>query len=115
MRYDFVVTANQTGENFWMRAETLEVDFVSKDELPPYPSSYPGHLAQAVLHYDGTPVPVGPEYELIPNNPKNCTNESQCIAVNCSFENYHASYFITCINAFQLKLFEETPPDHCVL
>ena len=110
-RYDFVVTANQTGDNFWMRAETLEAEFLSKDQPPPYPS-FPGHLAQAVLHYDrSTPVPVGPEYELIPNNPKNCNSSSQCIAVNCPFENYHSSYYITCINTYQLKLFGETPSD----
>ena len=108
-RYDFVVTANQTsGDNFWMRAETLEADFVSEDELPPYPS-FPGHLAQAVLHYARSSVPVGPEYENIPNNPKNCNSVNQCIAVNCPFENYHPSYFITCINVHKLKLFEETP------
>ena len=109
-RYDFVVTANQTGDNFLMRAETLEAQFLGKDQPPPY-QSYPGHLAQAVLHYDGTPEPVGPEYERIPNNPKNCTSESQCIAVNCPFAHYHSSYYITCINAYQLKLFEETSSD----
>ena len=109
-RYDFVVTANQTGNNFWMRAETLEANFVSPDELPPYPP-LPGHLAQAVLHYDDTPVPVGPEYESIPNDPKNCDSSRQCTAVNCPFKEYNPSYFITCINVHKLKLFEETPMD----
>ena len=109
-RYDFVVTANQTGDNFWMRAETLEANFSSSDEPAPY-QSFPGHLVQAVLHYDGTRVPVGPEYELIPNDPKSCNIDNQCIAVNCPFKYYHPSYFITCINAYQLKLFEETPSD----
>ena len=107
-RYDFVVTANQSGDNFWMRAETLEVN--TTQELPPYPS-FPGHLAQAVLHYEGTSPPVGPEYELIPNNPKNCTSDSPCTAVNCPFEKYQGSYNIKCINVYQLKLFQETPLD----
>ena len=108
-RYDFLLTANQTGKNFWMRAETLEADFVTDDQLPPYPS-FPDHLAIAVLHYnDSSPIPIGPDYENIPNNTKNCSAVSPCTAVNCPFEDYHTSYYINCTNAYQLKLFKETP------
>ena len=105
-RYDFVITANLTGNNFWMRAETLEADI--KNQTAPF-SSFPDHLAMAVLHYDGTPVPVGPDYADITNNTKVCSMESPCTAVNCPFESYHPSYNISCINAHQLLLFKETP------
>jgi FtsP/CotA-like multicopper oxidase with cupredoxin domain len=109
-RYDFVVTANQSGENFWMRAETLEANLTTEDQPAPYPS-FPNHLALAVLHYEGTPVPVGPDYLTIPNNTKNCSEENLCTAVNCPFENYNPAYYINCINVDKLKLFKETPLD----
>ena len=107
-RYDFLVTANQAGENFWIRAETLEADL---REGPPY-EPIRDHLAVAVLHYNhtGTKIPVGPDYDNIPNNSRVCTETSPCRAVNCPFENYQPSYYINCTNAYELKLFKKTPP-----
>ena len=70
-RYDFVVAANETVENFWMRAETLEANLTS-NETAPY-QSFPNHLALAVLNYEDAPVPAGPDYLNIPNNTKKCS------------------------------------------
>ena len=108
-RYDFLLTANQTGQNdYWMRAETLEAQINFKNQLPPY-EPFPGHYGLGVLHYDGTSIPVGPDYEDIANITRPCSMENKCIAVNCPFENYNPAYNITCVNANQLKLFEPVP------
>ena len=113
-RYDILVTANQTEQaNFWMRAETLEARvnfFADPVPLPPYPP-LPGHEATAVLHYEGSPVPLGPDYVDITEIPKTCTVEFPCIAVNCPFRDYHPTFNITCINAHQLRQVFPTPPD----
>ena len=108
-RYDFLITANQTGQSdYWMRADTLEAQVNFKNQLPPY-EPYPGHYGLGVLHYNGTSIPVGPDYEDIANITRPCSMESPCIAVNCPFENYHPAYNITCVNANQLKLFKPVP------
>ena len=112
-RYDVLVTANQTTQSdFWMRVETLEVEipFRIGSALPPYPP-IPGHEGRAILHYNGSPVPVGPDYANITEIPKTCTVESPCKAVNCFFQDYHPSYNITCVNVDKFKLHFPTPPD----
>ena len=113
-RYDVVVSANQTEQpNFWMRAETIEttVSFHRYAKtLPPYPL-ISSHDARAVLHYDGSAIPVGPDYANITEIAKTCTEEAPCVEVNCPFEKYHPAYNITCINVHQLRLFFPTPLD----
>ena len=108
-RYDFLITANQTGQSdYWMRAETLEAQVDFKNQIPPY-EPFPGHYGLGVLHYNDTSIPVGPDYENIANITRPCSMENPCIAVNCPFENYHPAYNITCVNANQLKLFKPVP------
>jgi FtsP/CotA-like multicopper oxidase with cupredoxin domain len=109
-RYDVLVTANQTGQSdFWIRAETLEVN--TSSELPPY-EPLPGHEGLAVLHYrESAPIPVGPEYANIMEVPKNCSEAYECTAVNCPFMMYHSSYHIKCINVHELMLKFPFPPD----
>ena len=112
-RYDVLVTANQTGQkDFWMRAETLEsnANFFRPIFVPP-PYESLGHAARAIIHYEGSDIPVGPDYANITGIPKTCTEESPCVTVNCPFQDYHPSYNITCINIHQLKLFFPTPPE----
>ena len=113
-RYDVLVTANQTGQsNFWMRAETLEAQVNFFDEpipLPPY-DPLPDHQTRAVLHYEGSDIPGGPEYANIVHIPKTCTEDSPCLAVNCPFRSYHPSFNITCVNVHELRLYFPTPPD----
>ena len=115
-RYDVTVTTDQTGQqDFWIRAETVEttVQFFRGPrpfQTPPYPH-ISGHDVRAVLHYDGSDIPVGPDYANITEIAKTCTEEAPCVEVNCPFEKYHPAYNITCINAHQLKLFFPTPLD----
>ena len=112
-RYDFFLDAQQGDDgldNYWMRAETLEV-FSDFESLPPYQSQ--GHSAEAILHYtqpDDMGVP-STEYEAIKDSsPKHeCIESSHCTVLNCPFENFHLSYYIHCINVNKLSLLLPTP------
>ncbi len=114
-RYDFLLRATRPREDvddYWIRAETLEVD---KTRGLPYPSI--GNLAEAILHYGPAPPPSSPQYEEIKNrsmpfDPARCGEIGGCTAVNCPFESFHTSFNICrCINAHQLRLLWPTPPD----
>ena len=117
-RYDFLLFAtNRLGlKDYWMRAETLEID--RNGAGPPYQSL--GHVAEAILHYkqngdsDDPAVNVpSTKYQEIKDKspPIQCTRNDPCRAVNCPFENFHPSYYITCINVQSLRLLEPTPPN----
>ena len=117
-RYDFLLSAtNKKGLNdYWMRAETLEID--TKGAGPPYQSL--GHVAEAILHYKQPGDSEDPDfnvpsskYQEIKDNspPIQCTRNVPCKAVNCPFEDFHPSYYISCINVQSLRLLEETPTD----
>ena len=104
----------QLVRNYWMRAETLEVD-IKKESDPPYKSL--GHVAEAILHYkqngesdDAEDIP-STEYENIKQQspPIRCTQSNPCKAVNCPFENFHRSYHTKCVNVQNLSLLEPTP------
>lgn len=103
-RYDFVLEANQTDGNYWMRAETLEVNQTGS---LPYESLH--HTAEAILHYSGSSPPTPIEYESIISTPRVCSQHNMCVAVNCPFKSYHTSYNIRCINVHELRLLEPTP------
>ena len=85
--YDFLLEANQTDTNFWIRAETLEV-------LPPGTE----HSARGILTY-GNPSDLDwiTAYSNIPERVRECTANSPCKALNCPFENYPSSFYIQCI------------------
>ena len=117
-RYDFLLDATNTDglNNYWMRAETLEIDTSGPE--PPYQSLR--HAAEAILHYKqpdeaddlDVNVPSTQYQEIKDNSPTiQCTQDSQCKAVNCPFKEFHASYNITCVNVQDLRLLEPTPPD----
>ena len=110
-RYDVLIRANRTEQNdFWIRAETVEVNFDS-DKLPPYEAPY-GHEGLAILHYDrGSDIPKGPAYANITNITKTCTEDEKCIAVNCPFRSYAPEYNITCRNVDTLRLQFPSPSD----
>ena len=113
-RYDFILTANRPRSDvndYWIRAETLEVDLDSPG--PPYPSR--GHVAEAILHYGASvPKPRSTAYQSIKENSipfdtARCSAVGGCIAVNCPFRNYHESYNIHCINPQEFRMLEEIP------
>ena len=108
-RYDVIVSANQTDQtDYWIRAHTLELEF-SRNLKPPYPLV--PNEAIAILHYTGSDPPTPLDYENIPSNLKNCTNDTHCVAVNCPFQGFHPVYNIDCVNVHQLELLYPTP-DH---
>ncbi len=112
-RYDFILTANQRQKNYWMRAETLEIDRESNNKRPPFRSL--GHVAEAILQYttdiNNPPNIPSSQYTTIKSqSPKRiCTSSRRCVAVNCPFQNFHRSYFTDCINVNQLTLLHPTP------
>ena len=114
-RYDFLLNATETSKDYWIRAETMEIN--QNGQGPPYESL--GHVAEAILHYkqDGeSPDPdanvPSHRYEEIKNSStlRLCTQENPCKAVNCPFKKFHSSYNITCTNVDELRLLEPTPP-----
>ena len=114
-RYDFLLNATETSKDYWIRAETMEIN--QNSQGPPYKSL--GHVAEAILHYkqDGeSPDPdanvPSHRYEEIKNNSplRLCTQKNPCKAVNCPFQKFHSSYNITCTNVDELRLLEPTPP-----
>ena len=116
-RYDFILKANKPREgvnDYWIRAETLEVDL---DGGLPFPST--GHLAEGILHYGPSPAPRSTMYQAIKNasvpfNPDTCRamGPEGCVAVNCPFRAFHSSYYIgRCVNAHELRLLWPTPSE----
>ena len=114
-RYEFLLNATETSKDYWIRAETMEIN--QNGQGPPYKSL--GHVAEAILHYkqDGeSPDPNADvpshRYEEIKNSAtlRVCTEENPCKAVNCPFKKFHSSYNITCTNVDELRLLEPTPP-----
>ena len=113
-RYDFLLNAGEEVKDYWIRAETLEINRTA--EGPPYPTL--NHVAEAILHYKEDTDSENPdddipstEYESIKNaSPgRQCCKDNQCKAVNCPFEKFHPSYYITCINVQSFSLLEPTP------
>ena len=107
-RYDFLLKANkprQDVNDYWIRAETLEVNLTSG---LPYQSL--GNIAEGILHYNPAPPPRSTSYEQIKNisipfDVTTCGTMGGCVAVNCPFRSFHPSYNIRrCINAHQLRM-----------
>ena len=117
-RYDFILEADQTFQNYWMRAETLEVN--TAGEGPPYQSL--GHVAEGILQYvrrgqtEGPEIPSN-EYEAIKDAspPIVCNNGRQCRAANCPFNFFQTSYHIDCVNVDDMRLLLPTPSDELPL
>lgn len=112
-RYDFLLRAKATINDYWMHAETMEIN---QSTGPPYETL--GHVAEAILHYKKDDDSVDPDdnvpsttYQAIKDSSpvRECTQQEPCNAVNCPFENFHESYNITCINVRNLTLLEPTP------
>ena len=112
-RYDFLLKANkprQDVDDYWIRAETLEVDLTT--ELP-HPSL--GNLAEGILHYAPAPSPRSTDYEAIksvsiPFDIASCGAIGGCVVVNCPFPVFHPSYNIRqCVNIKDFRLLFPTP------
>ncbi len=107
-RYDFILDANQDAKNYWLRAETLEINLKGG---PPYRSL--GHVAEGILRYvnSETVIPISStQYEEIKlgSPPIQCSSSHKCHAVNCPFKDFHPAYYTECTNVDKLRLLEET-------
>ncbi|KAL9952778.1 hypothetical protein ACROYT_G040081 [Oculina patagonica] len=110
-RYDFLLHAKEDSGDFWIRAETLEVNKTNGDV--PYESLE--DMAEAILHYHDD-EDSGDSDILVPSTeyrspPRQCTEALPCKAVNCPFKDFHPSYNISCTNVDSLHLLEPTPSD----
>ena len=106
-RYDFLLEANQGSGDYWMRAETFEIN-IGDSTAPPY--DFHEHYAEAILHYSGSDRPSSTEYENILRSPRQCTQENPCKILNCPVGQFHPAYNIECISTDSLRLVEATPP-----
>ena len=105
-RYDFLLEANKTSANYWIKAETFEIN-IGDSTAPPY--DFHDHKAEAILHYAGSDRPTASEYENIPSSPRECTQENPCTILNCPIGQFHPAYNVECISIDSLRLVEATP------
>lgn len=104
-RYDFILETDAPQDNYWMLAETFEIELESMG--PPY--TFYEHRAEAILHYSGANIPGPLNYGDIARQPKNCTKEKPCLMLNCPVGEFHPSYNIKCVSITELRLIEPTP------
>ena len=102
-RYDFLVEANQEIGNYWLKAETMEINVGA----PPY--TFYDHNAEVILHYAGSDKPNPIEYGNISNSSRQCSHVNPCRMLNCPIGQFHPSYNIDCISIDTLRLIEATP------
>ena len=96
-RYDFLLNTNAPSRgNYWIKAQTLEVDT--------------NHTAEAILHYNTASMPL-PEsgYSEVTSTPVQCTPTDMCQAINCPFERFPPTFGINCIHLHTLTALEESP------
>lgn len=97
-RYDFLLNATGTEANYWIRAETLEVDTTLV-------SQFLGNSAEAVLHYEGEeePDPLS-LYANVNTSEPECNETQNCVALNCPFKEFPSKYGIKCVHIHNLRL-----------
>ncbi|KAK6994735.1 laccase, partial [Biomphalaria glabrata] len=92
-RYDFVVVANQSIDNYWIRGETLEVNVKN-------------HTALAIFRYANAP-----DTDPLTKR-RQCLQSHKCLVANCPFLYYPETENTTCVNQDKFKSLENTPvPD----
>ena len=93
-RYDFILnTFNKTEKNYWIRAETLEVNQTEE------------HSARAILKYgDGVDATIDwtDRYDTVLTMSRTCTSDDTCRVLNCPFERYPPSENKMCIHLTSL-------------
>ncbi|KAI6657336.1 L-ascorbate oxidase-like [Oopsacas minuta] len=108
-RYDFILNATGPVDNYWIEANSMEINITGN---APYETL--GHVAEGILHYSTGPGDNGVQssnYSTIKESspPLQCLAGTPCIAVNCPFQSFLPVYNINCVNADQLTLLVETP------
>ncbi len=86
-RYDFLLDITGPKANYWLRVETLEVGLDIFDK----------HEVRAIIHIIGRePEPKPWNYGAIDSQPRTCTNDTKCTAINCPFSTSTDHEFIFC-------------------
>ncbi|XP_055883293.1 uncharacterized protein LOC106073971 [Biomphalaria glabrata] len=83
-RFDFVIEANQTVNNYWIRAVTLEVNVSN-------------HMALAIFRYVNASATDPHSFR------RNCTRNDKCLVANCPFTFYPESDNVICVNFHQFN------------
>ena len=108
-RYDFLLTANQAGENFIIRAETLEVGIEGVKRCNTAETR--GHDAIALLTYNSNLKWKDVTFNQIEINysrQRVCSSSNPCTVTNCPFQNYPADTNLVCKNS---ETFRPLVPD----
>ncbi|XP_064606092.1 uncharacterized protein LOC135470973 [Liolophura sinensis] len=92
-RFDFIINATQSVNNYWIRGKTLEVES--------------NHTFEAILRYEGAASEADPL-----SKPQNCTEENICVVANCPFLYYPVEEFTLCLTFDELRAakVQDTPP-----
>lgn len=96
-RFDFYIQTDGSVDNYWVRAETLEM---YNGRPGPWDSPIRQEKVgsvEAILRYHGAPL------EAPASQPRACAEESKCVAVNCPFPEYAADANTVCINFDALR------------
>jgi FtsP/CotA-like multicopper oxidase with cupredoxin domain len=100
-RYDFLLNATQTPDNYMIRAQTLEVKDTNID---PDSFQFHNHTAEAVLHYTKAKTPNSTRrYSNVQQQNRGCTKLNPCKAVNCPMKEFPRGLYIDCIQLNSLK------------
>ena len=97
-RYDFVLEASNSVNNYLMLIETLENPSILAERC----YCIKAHRGYAVLHYDGADDTITTNFSDSYDPLKRCTRTNQCFALNCPFENYPGEFNIQCISVANL-------------
>ncbi|KAK3103109.1 hypothetical protein FSP39_016527 [Pinctada imbricata] len=84
-RFDIIINATEAISNYWIRAETLEVN---KDIV-----------GWAILRYDGATM-TDPDST---STKQSCTITNKCIVLNCPFSHYPEEQYTTCKSLNEMK------------
>ena len=100
-RYDFLLNTSAPVTNYWIRAQTLEVDtdgrFLS------------GHTAEAILHYNTSAANMPPPESGYDQVRSKCNSTNLCTAINCPFERFPPAVGIDCIHLHNLTALQDSP------
>lgn len=90
-RYDFTIVTNQNADNYWIRAETLEIGLT--------------HKAEAIMRYSNGPVVQEPA-----TSRKTCTGNDRCLVINCPFTTFPADTYTDCLRFDHLRSLANNDP-----
>ncbi|XP_066919627.1 uncharacterized protein [Clytia hemisphaerica] len=96
-RYDFMLTANQKVDNYWIRVKSIQVG-----------EEYKRNYALAILHYKGSGVHDEPTTQ-----EQDCVRDG-CKVINCPFKYYKSDENTECITIDELENANaaDVPPEY---